>query len=134
MVAGAKGRSADHCQRAMAGEPEALPRVSSSRREATKSLAATNVVDKTEHDVICPEASTDIVPSGGIETPDTRIFRAVWRAERDIIATPPTDRISSPHPEVKRDRVLSDKELRYLLNALLDERVHRAAVSQCLRL
>jgi integrase len=41
-----------------------------------------------------------------------------WCAERDIIAAPPTDRIPPPHPEVKRDRVLSEDELRYLLIAL----------------
>ena len=31
---------------------------------------------------------------------------------------PPTDRIRSPHPEVKRDRVLTEQELYYLLQAL----------------
>jgi integrase len=41
-----------------------------------------------------------------------------WCAERDIITTPPTDRLRPPHPEVKRDRVLTDVELRYLLRAL----------------
>jgi integrase len=41
-----------------------------------------------------------------------------WCAERDIIANAPTDRIRPPHPEIKRDRVLSDQELRYLLCAL----------------
>jgi integrase len=41
-----------------------------------------------------------------------------WCAERDIIATVPTDRIRATHPEVKRDRVLSEEELRYLLRAL----------------
>ncbi len=45
-----------------------------------------------------------------------------WCAERDIIATPPTDRIRPQHPEVKRDRVLLDEELRYLLCALEAER------------
>ena len=44
-----------------------------------------------------------------------------WCTERDIITTPPTDRLRSPHPEVKRDRVLSDVELRYLLRALNQE-------------
>jgi integrase len=41
-----------------------------------------------------------------------------WCAERDIIAIVPTDRIRSPHPDVKRDRVLSDDELRYVLRAV----------------
>ena len=41
-----------------------------------------------------------------------------WCAERDIITMPPTDRIRSPHPEVKRDRVLTEQELYYLLRAL----------------
>ena len=41
-----------------------------------------------------------------------------WCAERDIITTPPTDRLRSSHPEVKRDRVLSDAEIAYLLRAL----------------
>ena len=41
-----------------------------------------------------------------------------WCAERDIVSMPPTDRIRPPHPEVKRDRVLSEQELRYLLRAL----------------
>jgi integrase len=41
-----------------------------------------------------------------------------WCAERDIIATPPTDRIRAPYPEVRRDRVLAEEELRYLLRAL----------------
>jgi integrase len=41
-----------------------------------------------------------------------------WCAERDIITMPPTDRIHSPHPEAKRDRVLTEQELYYLLHAL----------------
>jgi len=41
-----------------------------------------------------------------------------WCAERDIITTVPTDRIRPPHPEMKRDRVLSEDELRCLLRAL----------------
>ena len=41
-----------------------------------------------------------------------------WCAERDIVTMPPTDRIRSPHPEVKRDRVLTEQELCYLLHAL----------------
>jgi integrase len=45
-----------------------------------------------------------------------------WCAERDIITTVPTDRIRPPHPEVRRDRVLSEEELRYLLRALETER------------
>ena len=44
-----------------------------------------------------------------------------WCAERDVITTPPTDRLRSPHPEIKRDRVLTEVELRYLLRALDDE-------------
>src|SRR5262249_52668115 len=38
--------------------------------------------------------------------------------ERDIITQIPTDHIRPPHPEVKRDRVLSDEEIRHLLLAL----------------
>jgi len=45
-----------------------------------------------------------------------------WCAERDIITTPPTERLRSPHPEVKRDRVLTDVELHYLLRALDHEK------------
>jgi integrase len=41
-----------------------------------------------------------------------------WCAERDIIATAPSDRIRSSHPDMKRDRVLSEQELYYLLRAL----------------
>lgn len=41
-----------------------------------------------------------------------------WCGERDIITIVPTDRIRSPHPEVKRDRVLTEHELSYLLRAL----------------
>jgi integrase len=41
-----------------------------------------------------------------------------WCAERDIITAIPTDRIRPPHPEVKRDRILSEDELRDLLRAL----------------
>jgi integrase len=41
-----------------------------------------------------------------------------WCAERDIITIPPTDRIRSSHPEVKRDRVLTEQELYYLLRAV----------------
>ena len=41
-----------------------------------------------------------------------------WCAERDILTMPPTERIRSLHPEVKRDRVLSEQELYYLLQAL----------------
>jgi integrase len=44
-----------------------------------------------------------------------------WCAERDIISVVPTDRIPRPHPEVQRDRVLSEDELRYLLRALKAE-------------
>jgi integrase len=44
-----------------------------------------------------------------------------WCAERDIIPACPTDRIRPPYPEVKRDRVLTDEELRYLLRALQAE-------------
>jgi integrase len=44
-----------------------------------------------------------------------------WCAERDIIATPPTDRIRAPHPEVKRDRVLNEEELCYFLRGLQAE-------------
>jgi integrase len=45
-----------------------------------------------------------------------------WCSERDIITMPPTDRIRSSHPDVKRDRVLSEEELYYLLQALGAER------------
>ena len=45
-----------------------------------------------------------------------------WCAERDIITMPPTDRIHSPHPEVKRDRVLTEHELYYMLHALKGEK------------
>ena len=41
-----------------------------------------------------------------------------WCAERDIILTAPTDRVRASHPEVKRDRVLTEQELSYLLHAL----------------
>jgi integrase len=41
-----------------------------------------------------------------------------WCGERDIITQIPTDRIRPPHPEVKRDRVLSDDEIQHLLVAL----------------
>jgi integrase len=44
-----------------------------------------------------------------------------WCAERDILSVVPTDRIRPPHPEVKRDRVLSEPELRCLLHALEQE-------------
>lgn len=44
-----------------------------------------------------------------------------WCAERDLIAAAPTDRILPPHPEVKRDRVLSIEEVSYLLKALADD-------------
>jgi integrase len=55
-----------------------------------------------------------------------------WCAERDIIATPPTDRVPPPHPEVKRDRVLNDDELRYLLRALDADTSKFAAVVRLL--
>jgi integrase len=41
-----------------------------------------------------------------------------WCAEREVIESVPTDRIRPPHPEVKRDRVLTEDELGYLLRAL----------------
>jgi integrase len=41
-----------------------------------------------------------------------------WCAERDIIPAPATDRIRPPHPEVRRDRVLTRQELCYVLDAL----------------
>jgi integrase len=41
-----------------------------------------------------------------------------WCAERDMISTVPTDRIRPPHPEVKRDRVLAEFELRQLIKVL----------------
>jgi integrase len=44
-----------------------------------------------------------------------------WCAERDLIVTVPTDRIPAPHPEVKRDRVLSEAELACLIRALSNE-------------
>ena len=40
-----------------------------------------------------------------------------WCAERDIISVVPTDRIRPPHPEVKRDRVLSTKSALSALRA-----------------
>ncbi len=45
-----------------------------------------------------------------------------WCAERDIVSATPTDRIRSPHPEVKRDRVLTEEELRYVMRALAVEK------------
>jgi integrase len=45
-----------------------------------------------------------------------------WCAERELIGLVPTDRIQPPHPEVKRDRVLTEDELHYLLCALEAER------------
>jgi integrase len=45
-----------------------------------------------------------------------------WCAEREIITIPPTDRIRAPHPEMKRDRVLSGEELRCFLRGLEAER------------
>ena len=41
-----------------------------------------------------------------------------WCAERDILSAVPTDRIRPLHPEVKRDRVLSEEELRHVLGAI----------------
>ena len=41
-----------------------------------------------------------------------------WCAERDILTVVPTDRIRPLHPEVKRDRVLSEEELSYVLRAV----------------
>ncbi len=41
-----------------------------------------------------------------------------WCAERDIIEIVPTDRIRPSHPPTKRDRVLDDDELRYVIGAL----------------
>jgi integrase len=44
-----------------------------------------------------------------------------WCSERELIDSVPTNRIRPPHPEVKRDRVLTEEELRYLLRALKAE-------------
>lgn len=41
-----------------------------------------------------------------------------WCAERELVSRPPTDRIPRPHPEVKRDRVLTKDEIRDVLRAL----------------
>jgi integrase len=41
-----------------------------------------------------------------------------WCAEREIITLAPTDRIRSPHPAVKRDRVLTEDEICYVLRGL----------------
>jgi integrase len=45
-----------------------------------------------------------------------------WCTERDIISVSPADRVRSPHPEVKRDRVLTEDELRCVVHALAFER------------
>jgi hypothetical protein len=45
-----------------------------------------------------------------------------WCAERDIISIPATDRIRPPHPEMKRDRVLTEQELVYVMRAINDEK------------
>ena len=45
-----------------------------------------------------------------------------WCAERDIITGAPTDRVRSPHPETKRDRVLTEEEIRCVLRAIDAER------------
>jgi integrase len=44
-----------------------------------------------------------------------------WCTERDVIATAPTDRVPRSHPEVKRDRVLSTEELRYVVRAVNED-------------
>ncbi|MCH8311117.1 MAG: site-specific integrase [Chloroflexi bacterium] len=44
-----------------------------------------------------------------------------WCAERDIIEVVPTDRIRPSHPATKRDRVLSEDELAYLIRAIEEE-------------
>ena len=44
-----------------------------------------------------------------------------WCAERDIIEIVPTDRIRASHPTTKRDRVLSDEELTYVIRAIEEE-------------
>jgi len=41
-----------------------------------------------------------------------------WCAERDIIEVVPTDRIRPSHPPTKRDRVLSEEELVYVIRAI----------------
>jgi len=41
-----------------------------------------------------------------------------WCAERDIIEIVPTDRIRASHPPTKRDRVLSEDELTYVIGAI----------------
>jgi integrase len=57
-----------------------------------------------------------------------------WCAERELIEVVPTDRIRSPHPEVKRDRVLSQDEVHYLLRALESETTLLGPVIQLLLL
>jgi integrase len=44
-----------------------------------------------------------------------------WCAERDIIQIVPTDRIRASHPTTKRDRVLSDEELTYVIRVIDEE-------------
>jgi len=44
-----------------------------------------------------------------------------WCAERDIIEIVPTDRIRASHPPTKRDRVLSNEELSYIIPAIEKE-------------
>jgi integrase len=44
-----------------------------------------------------------------------------WCAERDMISIVPTDRVRPAHPEVKRDRVFSEFELRQFMRVLDQE-------------
>ena len=44
-----------------------------------------------------------------------------WCAERDIIEIVPTNRIRASHPPTKRDRVLSNEELSYIIPAIEKE-------------
>jgi integrase len=57
-----------------------------------------------------------------------------WCADRDMVEAPPTARVPPPHPEVRRDRVLTDEELRELLSALTRDQSMFAPVVRLLLL
>lgn len=86
----------------------------------TRHLYAKPISEITKRDMIDVLEAIDERGSPGAAKRTLAYLRKFfnWCAERELVSTPPTDRIPRPHPEVKRDRVLSHDEIRDVLRAV----------------
>ena len=96
-----------------------------STAKETRRLFATRILPKwrtrpiisiTKRDVL---ALLDLAIADGAPTTANRVFSALsgffnWAIRRDIIAAAPCAGVRKPSPEKKRDRVLTDQEVRWL--------------------